>query len=54
MKYLKRGVTLFIMLDPTVPKSDHSNEILCILVAPGAAKLQKGKIGGSKKDKKHG
>ena len=44
-KYLRRAVKLFFEMNPIGPILGLSNEILCILVAQGAAKLPKVKFG---------
>ena len=49
IKYLKRAVTLFLKLNTTAPILGLSNEILCILVAKGAAKMPELKFGSRKK-----
>ena len=53
MKYLNSAVTLFFRLNLIGSCLRLSNEISCILVAQGAAKLPEVKVGGLRKKMKN-
>ena len=54
LRTLRSDVTLFIKLNLIFPSSELLNEILCIPVAQGAAKLPDLRFEGHKKDEKRG